>query len=142
MDIRIANQNDISGLAEAMGKAYSEDPWNEKWTEDRALRRVKSILQGFESLGLAAVEKGEIIGGILGFVDPYADYDMFFVSELFIVPEWKKRGVGRRLINALEEQLKAKNINTLELISINENVEFYKKCGLNNGEVNCLGKSF
>lgn len=75
MDIRIANQNDISDLAEAMGKAYSEEPWNEKWTEDRAVRRVKSILQGFEALGY-------------------------------------------------------------------ENVEFYKKCGLNNGEVNCLGKSF
>ena len=28
------------------------------------------------------------------------------------------------------------------LISINDNLEFYKKCGLNNGDVNCLGKSF
>ena len=93
---------------------------------------------GFEALGLVAVEDGEIIGGLLGFVDPYADYDMFFVSEIFVAP----KGVGRKLLSALEEQLKVKDIHTIELISINDNLEFYKKCGLNNGDVNCLGKSF
>ena len=50
--------------------------------------------------------------------------------------------VGRKLLSALEEQLKVKDIHTIELISINDNLEFYKKCGLNNGDVNCLGKSF
>ena len=73
-------------------------------------RRVQSILCGFEALGLAAVEDGEIIGGLLGFVDPYADYDMFFVSEIFVAPKWKRKGVGRKLLSALEEQLKVKDI--------------------------------
>lgn len=142
MEIRVVNQNDIEELAEVMGNAYSEEPWNEKWTPDKATRRVESILQGFEALGLAAVEEGKIIGGLLGFVDPYADYDMFFVSEIFVTSQWKRKGVGRKLIIALEEQLKAKDVHTLELISIDDNIEFYKKCGLNKGDVNCLGKSF
>ena len=129
-------------LAGVMGQAYSEEPWNEAWVQEKAVRRVQSILCGFEALGLAAVEDGEIIGGLLGFVDPYADYDMFFVSEIFVAPKWKRKGVGRKLLSALEEQLKVKDIYTIELISINDNLEFYKKCGLNNGDVNCLGKSF
>ena len=87
---------------------------------------MQSILCGFEALGLAAVEDGEIIGGLLGFVDPYADYDMFFVSEIFVAPKWKRKGVGRKLLSALEEQLKVKDIHTVELISINDNLEFYK----------------
>ena len=142
MEIRIADHNDIAELAEVMGQAYSEEPWNEVWSSEKAVRRIESILYGFESLGLAATEDGKIIGAVLGFVDPYADHDMFFVSELFVTPKWKRKGVGRKLINALEQQLKLKGINTLELISINDNLEFYKKCGLNNGDVNCLGKSF
>ena len=97
---------------------------------------------GFEALGLTAVEDGEMIGGILGFVDPYADYDMFFGSEIFVVPKWKRKGVGHKLLSAIEEQLKEKDIHTIEFISINDNLEFYKKYGLNNDEVNCLGKSF
>ena len=142
MEIRIADHNDIAELAEVMGQAYSEEPWKEVWSSEKAVRRIESILCGFESLGLAATEDGKIIGAVLGFVDPYADHDMFFVSELFVTPKWKRKGVGRELINALEQQLKLKGINTFELISINDNLEFYKKCGLNNGDVKCLGKSF
>ena len=64
------------------------------------------------------------------------------ISEIFVAPTWKRKGVGRKLLSALKEQLKVKDIYTIELISINDNLEFYKKCGLNNGDVNCLGKSF
>ena len=116
--------------------------WNESWVLELAVSCVLCILCGFVALGLAAVEDGEVIGGLLGFVDPYADYDMFFVSEIFVAPKWKRKGVGRKLLSALEEQLKVNDIHTIELISINDNLELYKKCGLNNGDVNCLGKSF
>ena len=123
MEIRVVNHNDIEELAGVMGQAYSEEPWNEAWVQEKAVRRVQSILCGFEALGLVAVEDGEIIGGLLGFVDPYADYDMFFVSEIFVAPKWKRKGVGCKLLSALEEQLKVKDIHTIELISINDNLE-------------------
>ena len=36
MEIKATNQNDISKLAEAMAAAYSEEPWNEKWSLEKA----------------------------------------------------------------------------------------------------------
>jgi GNAT superfamily N-acetyltransferase len=140
MVIRLVNDNDISGLAKAMSQSYSEEPWNEKWTTETSERRVRSIMENFEAMGLAAEEDGKIIGGLLGFIDPYADEDFFFVSELFVVPERKKQGIGRELLKELETQLREKNIPVVQLISIEENQVFYNKCGLNKDSCGVMGK--
>ena len=140
MVIRIVNDKDISGLAKAMSQAYSEEPWNEKWTPETSERRVGSILGNFEAMGLAAEEDGQIIGGLLGYIDPYDDGDFFFVSELFVVPERKRQGIGRELLKELEAKLKEKNIPVMQLISIEYNEEFYGKCGLDKDACAVLGK--
>ena len=71
MEYRQIRPEDIGGLAKAMALAYAEEPWNEKWTAERAERRVRAILGNFQALGLAAIENSGIVGGLLGIVRSY-----------------------------------------------------------------------
>jgi predicted N-acetyltransferase YhbS len=142
MQYRIYKEADIEGLASAMSKAYSEEPWNEQWNQERAVRRVQAILGNYQSIGLVAEDDGVIVGGLLGFVDPYADEDFFYVSEIFVVPEYKKQGIGRNLIRKLEEEIKKRGISVVQLMSIEPNEVFYGKCGLSKDDVSVLFKRY
>ncbi len=135
MEYRVVTNADINQLANAMSLAYSEEPWNENWNEGRAVRRVKAILGNYQAVGLAAVDNEQIIGGLLGYVDPYADEDFFFVSELFVIPELKNHGIGRQLLTELDKVMKERGINVVQLISIDYNEAFYHKCGLGKDSV-------
>lgn len=42
----------------------------------------------------------------------------------------KKQGIGKQLLNKLEQTLKDEKIDVVQLISIDYNEAFYKKCGL------------
>jgi len=142
MKYKVIDEKDFDGLANAMSMAYSEEPWNEQWSNERAVRRVKAIMSNFQSVGLAAIENDRIVGGLLGFVDPYAEEDFFYVSELFVIPEKKKNGIGRNLIQELESILREKNISVIQLMSIEPNETFYGKCGLSKDDVSVLFKRY
>ena len=135
-------QQHLPGLAQAMMAAYAREPWNERWTEERAQRRIRAILSNYQSAGMAAVMDGRVIGGVLGYVDPYAEEDFFFVSELFVMPEYQKKGYGKGLLLSLEEELAAAGVHVTQLISIDDNLGFYHASGMGKDSVNVMFKRF
>ena len=49
MEYRVVKKEDIDQLAKAMSLASADEPWNENWSEERAVRRVKAILGNYQA---------------------------------------------------------------------------------------------
>ena len=131
---------DISEVSEVMRSAYRDAPWHEDWTAERALMRVKAILSNYRAMGFKAYDEEGIQGALLGYVDPYAKEDFFFVSELFVKSERKGQGIGSMLLHELDAFLKEEGIQAIQLISIRDNQLFYQRNGLEKDEVDVMYK--
>ena len=59
-----------------------------------------------------------------------------------MIPERKKNGIGRILLKELENVLHERNIFVVQLMSIENNELFYRKCGLNKDDVSVLFKRY
>src|SRR3989344_570399 len=51
------------------------------------------------------------------------------IKKLFVLPKFHKKGIGRKLLNKIEDVAKKKNMKKLVLYSNYYTEDFYKKCG-------------
>ena len=140
MIISRITDKDIVAVSDVLVSAYKDEPWNENWTKERAIIRIRAILCNYKAAGLKASDEKGIVGAIFGFVDPYSTEDFFYVSELFVKSGRKGQGIGTALLNALDKYLKANNIQAMQLISIQNNLKFYKQNGLKKDMADVLYK--
>lgn len=88
MEYRIVMEDDVKALAMAMKRAYAEEPWNEKWTDEKAVRRIgKGLLSELEKYlqekGIGTIQLNSI------------EYNHAF---------YKKAGFGRDCVSVLYKE--------------------------------------
>lgn len=52
MIYRTITPTDYDELSQVMKAAYSKAPWNENWSDERAIRRVQAIMGNFQAMGV------------------------------------------------------------------------------------------
>ncbi len=127
--LRACSEEDISHAANLMCLVYSEPPWNEKWQPERAQKRVKAFLSGINARAYAMIVDTEIVGYLFGRIDIALKHDVFYVEEMFVHPNYQRRGCGSMALAQLAGELKKTNIRRIELHTISEDISFYKKNG-------------
>lgn len=135
MDIRNLQQNDLENLIPL---------YKEFWDEDSDLLKMKEtykqIVKDPNHIILTAVEKGILIGTISGIVcrSLYGDCSPFLVIEDFIITEkYRGKGIGKKLLSAIEEAGKVKGCNQAILVTETNRKDaqrFYESCGFPAGK--------
>ena len=80
----------------------------------------------YEEFCFVAEDNGEIIGVLTG----HAYYNEVHIGDLVVGKDHRRDGVGRKLVEAVEENYKGKNFEKIALTTFGfQAPEFYKKLG-------------
>lgn len=93
--------------------------------DDDPIAWLPEILRG-SLLAAAAFADGELIGFGRALGDGRSDA---FLQDVAVVPAWRKRGVGRKLVEHLIAELRARGVDWIGLIAAPGKEEFYRRLG-------------
>lgn len=66
----------------------------------------------------------------IGVLSAYTAFAEIYVDDLWIQPKHRKNGLGRKLLEYLEDRFKNEGYNNINLVTSEfQAPEFYKKCG-------------
>jgi len=130
MKIRALTHNDIDTLV-----GLYEIFWGEKSDRQKMKRKFQDLENDPNYIFLCAEKENKIIGTIQGIIceELYGTCQPFLLMENFVVnKEYRKQGVGKMLLNSLENI--AKNRGCSQILFITESnrkdtIKFYESVG-------------
>lgn len=95
-------------------------------------QQIAQLLQNSNTIGLVAKEYGEIIGFIIGVLSVEDNIVVGHILTIDVSPNYRRRGVGIRLLQEIERIFKNKQANLCRLEVKEDNVaalNLYRKLG-------------
>lgn len=113
---------------EAVYKLWDETPEvlvNEK---DDSYEKIAGFIEMNPKLCFVAEEDGEIVGSIMGGFDGRRGH----LYHLVVKTDHRKNGLGKKLVEAVDEELTSMGVHEVDLIAFASNItgnEFWEKRG-------------
>jgi len=131
MKIRKARKEDLKKIDEIFREEYSKFPYNEKWTKEKSLTKLKEYLK-YNLIFVIENSKG-ILGFLIGHIDIWDKGNEGFIDEVVVSRKFQGKGYGKLLMNFIIKYFDRKNCKNLRLMSNPKSIAFkiYKKMGFN-----------
>ncbi|WP_273835158.1 GNAT family N-acetyltransferase [Guptibacillus sedimenti] len=136
MDIRKPNEVEIEKIIALSPQAIFEGTLGEaEPTIEKAKQLVESLMKK-SSYYLISTKNDVITGWILlgGSKDQFSDKKLGFIYELFVIEEYRGKGISKQLIKTGVEQLKQEGYSEIRLSVFdgNQAIKIYENLGFKN----------
>lgn len=120
----------LEECAHLLISTFNREPWNAKYTFDRAKRELVWTLEVPGFVGYVSITD-EVMALAVGFIVPDDEKDVYYLSTFCVRPDAQGTGVGTRLLQHLKEHLEKIGINSIYLITHRGTPaeSFYKRNG-------------
>ncbi|MFQ3786433.1 GNAT family N-acetyltransferase [Halomonas sp. A29] len=107
---------DLKACAALFAQVFSAEPWSEPWGVDGALARLEHFHASPGFVGMLSLgDKGEVMGFVLGNLEPYLDCHLFYLREMCVASQRQGQGIGSQLYRALERELAERDVRAVYL---------------------------
>lgn len=130
MIIRFASKEDLDRIANLWGMMVKER--NEDWNPDKgAWVDISSKLLDTNMYKICVAEQGDIIGFLDGmvFYEPAESKTIGFGKSLYVLPEYRGKGVGGRLYIKMLGFGQERGVDALEMYCFPEKLSFWESRG-------------
>jgi aminoglycoside 6'-N-acetyltransferase I len=127
----IRSADELPACAAILVAAYNAEPWNDEWTPDKALEKLQCFYQSPKFYGWMAKDGDQLLGCLVGNVEPYYSGDYFYLKEMFVMPTRQHQGTGKALLATLKAHLADIGIETIILFTSQDHFPwgFYLQSG-------------
>ena len=109
---------------------FTKEPWNDDWSNEEQLHAyVMDLIGNRNSLTLGLFENDSMVGLSMGEIKHWYEGTEYFIQELCIKTEEQGRGLGTQFLAQIEENIKAKGMVHIFLLT-DRNLpayQFYRK---------------
>ena len=117
MEIRDIEKVDLSACAEVFCSAFNGPPWGEMWEITLAHQRLLHFFDSKGFIGICAEQDGKIVGFLLGNQEPFYFGPIYYLREMCTEPAYQGKGIGRRLLERLDQSLAEQGIASSYLMT-------------------------
>ena len=131
MEINYVEESDLLRCTDVFIEVFNREPWNDEWEPEKAKQYLLDFYHTPGFLGLVAQEGEAVIGFLFGVKRVWWSGDEFFIHEMCVKSNQQNKGIGKALMDRLLEELEARSITHLSLLTDRgiPAEAFYKKNG-------------
>ena len=130
MDITVdlVGKRNYKELARIYAQEFSKKPFNENWTEQKALKKIEMCSKYCDIFEIKSND--EIIGFIIVNTNFWDFEECVCGEDIAIKSEFQNKGVGKIVFNKIFEYYKKKGFKKFYGVIIAERLKFYEHLGL------------
>jgi len=112
-------------------QVFNAPPWNDKWTNETTEKYLREIIDNKRFMGYTLWENDVLTGVVFCHIKSHYKGDEIFVDELFVSPDYQRKGYGMELMGAVEKYAKENSFVNITLLTSmgSPSFKFYEKFG-------------
>ena len=123
--IRRGNPADLLAAARVFRRASLSNPGD----RDNLLAHPEYLILGPEGLAEGRTYIAEEDGTVVGFATWARAGDITELEDLFVDPDWRRRGIAAALVGRIVDVLRARGVRCLEVTANPDAAGFYRAAG-------------